>query len=73
MSLKSKTNRSNKTNKTNKANKANNEILETPSIFVTNNDIEVNIIKEETLNEQMNGIFTKYLDIKKKFSNLKIN
>ena len=46
---------------------------ETPSIFVTNNDLDISIKTEETLNEQMNRIFTKYSDIKIKLDNLKKN
>ena len=54
----------------------NNQVLEETisiSIFVTNNDFDLNIKKEETLNEQMNKIFTKYSDIKIKLNNLRKN
>ena len=48
-------------------------LFEPMSMFSTNNDFEVNIKTEETLNEQMNKIFTKYSDIKIKLDNLKKN
>ena len=50
-----------------------NKVLDDPvSIFVTNNDLDmdmdmdIDIKTDQTLNEQMNKIFTKYSDIKKK-------
>jgi len=43
------------------------------SLFVTNNDLDFIIKTEETLNDQMNKIFTKYSGIKILLDNLRKN